>query len=212
MINFIEGKVVDKQDGYVVIENNQIGYEIFVSNFTQNKLPFENEMARLFTYMSVREDGITLYGFFSKEEKDMFLKLISVSGIGPKMAMGILSNISIVDLTNAIFRQDIKMLCTVKGLGKKTAERLLVELKDKTLPTSTMVESEDVNMNYIDEATDALVSLGVGKNEAYRLARENAKQCSSVEEIITKVLRGMGNWWQLTIGLSQALKMQVSLK
>ena len=64
MINFIEGKVVDKQDGYVVIENNQIGYEIFVSNFTQNKLPFENEMARLFTYMSVREDGITLYGFF----------------------------------------------------------------------------------------------------------------------------------------------------
>ncbi len=193
MINFIEGKVVDKQDGYVVIENNQIGYEIFVSNFTQNKLPFENEMARLFTYMSVREDGITLYGFFSKEEKDMFLKLISVSGIGPKMAMGILSNISIVDLTNAIFRQDIKMLCTVKGLGKKTAERLLVELKDKTLPTSTMVESEDVNMNYIDEATDALVSLGVGKNEAYRLARENAKQCSSVEEIITKVLRGMGN-------------------
>ncbi len=212
MINFIEGKVVDKQDGYVVIENNQIGYEIFVSNFTQNKLPFENEMARLFTYMSVREDGITLYGFFSKEEKDMFLKLISVSGIGPKMAMGILSNISIVDLTNAIFRQDIKMLCTVKGLGKKTAERLLVELKDKTLPTSTMVESEDVNMNYIDEATDALVSLGVGKNEAYRLARENAQQCSSVEEIITKVLRGMGNWWQLTIGLSQALKMQVSLK
>ena len=212
MINFIEGKVVDKQDGYVVIENNQIGYEIFVSNFTQNKLPFENEMARLFTYMSVREDGITLYGFFSKEEKDMFLKLISVSGIGPKMAMGILSNISIVDLTNAIFRQDIKMLCTVKGLGKKTAERLLVELKDKTLPTSTMVESEDVNMNYIDEATDALVSLGVGKNEAYRLARENAKQCSSVEEIITKVLRGMGNWWQLTIGLSQALKMQVILK
>lgn len=193
MINFIEGKVVDKQDGYVVIENNQIGYEIFVSNFTQNKLPFENEMARLFTYMSVREDGITLYGFFSKEEKDMFLKLISVSGIGPKMAMGILSNISIVDLTNAIFRQDIKMLCTVKGLGKKTAERLLVELKDKTLPTSTMVESEDVNMNYIDEATDALVSLGVGKNEAYRLARENAKKCSSVEEIITKVLRGMGN-------------------
>ena len=123
----------------------------------------------------------------------MFLKLISVSGIGPKMAMGILSNISIVDLTNAIFRQDIKMLCTVKGLGKKTAERLLVELKDKTLPTTSMVESEDVNMNYIDEATDALVSLGVGKNEAYRLARENAQQCSSVEEIITKVLRGMGN-------------------
>ncbi len=193
MINFIEGKVVDKQEDYVVIENNQIGYEIYVSSFTQNTLIYQNEMARLFTYMNVREDGITLYGFATKEEKDMFLKLISVSGIGPKMAMGILSNISIVDLTNAIFRQDIKMLCTVKGLGKKTAERLLVELKDKTLPTTVASFDDNVNMSYVDEATDALVSLGVGKNEAYRLARENAKECASVEEIITKVLRGMGN-------------------
>lgn len=193
MINFIEGKVVDKQEDYVVIENNQIGYEIYVSSFTQNTLIYQNEMARLFTYMNVREDGITLYGFATKEEKDMFLKLISVSGIGPKMAMGILSNISIVDLTNAIFRQDIKMLCTVKGLGKKTAERLLVELKDKTLPTTVVSSDDNVNMSYVDEATDALVSLGVGKNEAYRLARENAKECASVEEIITKVLRGMGN-------------------
>lgn len=193
MINFIEGKVVDKQEDYVVIENNQIGYEIYVSSFTQNTLIYQNEMARLFTYMHVREDGITLYGFATKEEKDMFLKLISVSGIGPKMAMGILSNISIVDLTNAIFRQDIKMLCTVKGLGKKTAERLLVELKDKTLPTTVVSSDDNVNMSYVDEATDALVSLGVGKNEAYRLARENAKECASVEEIITKVLRGMGN-------------------
>ena len=193
MINFIEGKVVDKQEDYVVIENNQIGYEIYVSSFTQNTLIYQNEMARLFTYMNVREDGITLYGFATKEEKDMFLKLISVSGIGPKMAMGILSNISIVDLTNAIFRQDIKMLCTVKGLGKKTAERLLVELKDKTLPTTVASSDDNVNMSYVDEAIDALVSLGVGKNEAYRLARENAKECASVEEIITKVLRGMGN-------------------
>lgn len=193
MINFIEGKVVDQQEDYVVIENNQIGYEIYVSSFTQNTLIYPNEMARLFTYMNVREDGIALYGFATKEEKDMFLKLISVSGIGPKMAMGILSNISIVDLTNAIFRQDIKMLCTVKGLGKKTAERLLVELKDKTLPTTVVSSDDNVNMSYVDEATDALVSLGVGKNEAYRLARENAKECASVEEIITKVLRGMGN-------------------
>ncbi len=193
MINFIEGKIVEKQEDYVVIENNQIGYEIYVSDYTLNSLAYENEMARLFTFMSVRDDGITLYGFASKEEKDMFLKLISVSGIGPKMAIGILSNISIFDLTNAIFRQDVKMLCTVKGLGKKTAERLLVELKDKTLPSSQTKEDQNINMSYVDEATDALVSLGVGKNEAYRLARENASQCTSVEEIITKVLRGMGN-------------------
>ncbi len=193
MINYIEGRVVYKQDGCVVIENNQIGYEIYISNSTQNSLMYQNEMARLYTYMSVREDGITLYGFATREEKDMFLKLISVSGIGPKMAMGILSNISLVDLTSAIFKQDIKMLCTVKGLGKKTAERLLVELKDKVSTPKALETQDNINMSYVDEATDALVSLGVGKNEAYRLARENASQCATVEEIITKVLRGMGN-------------------
>ena len=176
----------------MVVENNGIGYEIFVSSHTANSISFVNEEVKILTYLQVKEDGIALFGFISKEEKEMFLKLIEVSGIGPKMAIGILSGITLSELSVAIFRQDVKMLCTIKGLGKKTAERLLVELKDKVEPMQEIHEESNINTNYVDQATEALVSLGVGKNEAYRLAKENAENCSSVEEIITKVLRGMG--------------------
>ena len=192
MINYIQGKVVQIEENLLVVENNGIGYEIFVSSHTANSISFVNEEIKILTYLQVKEDGIALFGFISKEEKDMFLKLIEVSGIGPKMAIGILSGISLSELSVAIFRQDIKMLCTIKGLGKKTAERLLVELKDKVEPVQETAQESNINSSYVDEATQALVSLGVGKNEAYRLAKENAENCSSVEEIITKVLRGMG--------------------
>ena len=193
MLNYIEGKLVEKQYGYIVVDCNNIGYEIQVSDHTLNSIEYVNEIVKILTYMQVREDGITLYGFITREEKNMFLKLISVSGIGPKMAIGILSGISVNELISAIVRQDVKMLCTIKGLGKKTAERLLVELKDQSMPTTTQNVEENVNEDYVSQATDALISLGVGKNEAYRLAKENALNSTSVEEIITKVLRGMGN-------------------
>ena len=124
--------------------------------------------------------------------KEMFMKLISISGIGPKVAIGILSGLSLSDLIIAISKQDVKMLCTIKGLGKKTAERVLLELKDQVFSTNAEPTTE-INQTAIDEATDALISLGVGKNEAYRLARDNAAEGLSVEEIITKALRGMGN-------------------
>mgnify|MGYP002521966706 FL=1 len=177
----------------IVVESNGIGYEIQVSSHTANSIEFDNEYLKILTYMQVKEDGICLYGFISKEEKNMFLKLISVSGIGPKMAIGILSGVTIPELINAILSQDVKMLCTIKGLGKKTAERLLVELKDQTMPNVNVVSNDNLNYNAIDQVTDALVSLGVGKNEAYRLAKDNAENGLSVEEIITKCLRGMGN-------------------
>lgn len=193
MISYIIGKVTEKEENMIVIESNGIGYEIQVSSYTANSIEFDNEYAKILTYMQVKEDGICLYGFISKEEKNMFLKLISVSGIGPKMAIGILSGVTIPELINAILSQDVKMLCTIKGLGKKTAERLLVELKDQTMPNVNVVSNDNLNYNAIDQVTDALVSLGVGKNEAYRLAKDNAENGLSVEEIITKCLRGMGN-------------------
>lgn len=193
MISYIIGKVTEKEENMIVIESNGIGYEIQVSSYTSNSIEFDNEYAKILTYMQVKEDGICLYGFISKEEKNMFLKLISVSGIGPKMAIGILSGVTIPELINAILSQDVKMLCTIKGLGKKTAERLLVELKDQTMPNVNVVSNDNLNYNAIDQVTDALISLGVGKNEAYRLAKDNAENGLSVEEIITKCLRGMGN-------------------
>ena len=193
MISYIIGKVTEKEENMIVIESNGIGYEIQVSSYTANSIEFDNEYAKILTYMQVKEDGICLYGFISKEEKNMFLKLISVSGIGPKMAIGILSGVTIPELINAILSQDVKMPCTIKGLGKKTSERLLVELKDQTMPNINVVSNDNLNYNAIDQVTDALVSLGVGKNEAYRLAKDNAENGLSVEEIITKCLRGMGN-------------------
>lgn len=192
MINYIYGKVVEKNENMLVVEANGIGYEIQVSNHTINSVAFEGEYAKILTYVQMKEDGIFLYGFVSKEEKAMFLKLIEISGIGPKMAITILSNITISELAKAIMEQDVKMLCTIKGLGKKTAERLLVELKDQAMPVKTY-ENEEVNYSALEQATDALVGLGVGKNEAYRLAKEYATKGATVEEIITKCLRGLGN-------------------
>lgn len=192
MINYIEGKLVLKDEGYVVVECNGMGYEIYVSNSTINALPYLNERCKILTYLQVKEDGMALFGFATKEEKDMFLKLISINGIGPKMAVGVLSGISLQDLISAIANQDIKLLCTIKGLGRKTAERVLLELKDQVFSAITPLESS-FDQNVIDDATEALMALGVGKNEAYRLAKDNAGQGMSVEEIITKALRGMGN-------------------
>ena len=193
MISFIEGKIVEKDENSIVVDSNGIGYEIQVSNFTLNSIERMPERVKILIYMQVKEDGISLYGFLSKEEKNMFLKLISVSGIGPKMAISILSGITVNDLITCIFNQDVRMLCSIKGLGKKTAERLVVELKDQALPNMTTSAIETVNISFVEQATAALISLGVGKNEAYRLAKENASENSTVEEIITKVLRGMGS-------------------
>lgn len=193
MINYIIGKVVEKDENMLVVQANNIGYEIQVSSHTIDTLSLDSENVKILTYMQVKEDGISLFGFVSREEKAMFLKLIDVSGIGPKLAITILSNITISELVSAIINQDVKMLCTVKGLGKKTAERLLVELKDQTMPNLDVIAKDSINFNAIDQATDALVSLGVGKNEAYRLAKEYASEGATVEEIITNCLRGMGN-------------------
>ena len=175
MISFLEGKIVDKEGDSIVIDVNGVGYEVLVSSHTLNSIQYDNERIKILTYMQVKEDGICLFGFISKEEKNMFLKLINVSGIGPKTAIGILSGISLSDLVKAIVTQDVKMLCTIKGLGKKSAERLLVELKDQDMPDANASVEENVNLDYVEQATDALISLGVSRNEAYRLAKEYAK-------------------------------------
>ena len=114
---------------------------------------------KIFTYMAVREDGVFLFGFSSKEERDVFFKLISVSGVGPKMAITILSGLSLSDLTIAIVKEDSSLLSKIKGLGKKTAERICLELKDKLGPISTSETtfSADYNEDAVQMATDTLI-------------------------------------------------------
>lgn len=194
MINFIYGEIVAKNDNSLVIDHNDLGFEVFVSTSTLSMVGQIGEMAKIFTFMNVKEDEISLYGFLSMEEKNMFLKIINVSGIGPKMALTILSGLTLSDLAVAIKNEDIKLLSTIKGLGKKTAERLALELKDKIdLVGFTTQENvvEEINVDMVDEAMQALIALGINKNEAYRLAKLNAIGAESTEEIIRKTFQNL---------------------
>lgn len=197
MYSYIIGVVTHKEEGKISLENNGIGYEINVSNFTLQSLPVENQAVRIFTYLVVREDEMSLYGFASLDEKNMFLKLITVSGIGPKMALGILSEISISGLMGAIASEDLKTLTKIKGLGKKTAERLILELKDKVNPIEVLAMGgnlevkQDIDDALFEDAVSTLVGLGISKNEAGRLVKSAYKDGMTIEELISSVLRGM---------------------
>ncbi len=194
MISFLIGVIEEKSEGLLIVDVNGVGYELAVSNNTLVSLPQVGETAKVLCYMAVREDAVSLIGFATREERDLFNKLITVSGVGPKLALGILSGMKVSDLQIAIAKEEIGLLSKIKGLGKKTAERLCLELKDKisfmgALPIE-MGEIEFVDEDTVALATETLVSLGINKNEAYRLARSFAKDNASVEEIISKSLRG----------------------
>ena len=193
MIAFLIGDIEEKKEGSIQLNVGGVGYELFVSNNTLVSLPSVGERVKILTYMAVREDGVFLFGFSSQEEKDLFLKLITVSGIGPKVAISILSGLSISSLITAIITEDVRLISQIKGLGKKTAERICLELKDKISPlgvNSEEIMMAEVNEDVVQMATDTLVALGINKNDAYRLARSNYKDGDSAENVIAKSLRG----------------------
>ena len=196
MISFLVGVIEEKRENLLVIDVNGIGFVWNVSNNPLVSLPYQGESANIYTYMAVREDGVSLFGFSTIEERELFYKLITVNGVGPKMAISILSGLSISDLTVAIANEDTKLLSKIKGLGKKTAERICLELKDKitALAFGNAEQNSSYDMNYDEDAvqmaTDTLISLGISKNEAYMLARANAGNNATAEEIISKSLRG----------------------
>ena len=196
MISFLYGMIEEMGEGYLILNVGGVGYELCVSNHTLASIGMIGEDVKIYTYLQVKEDGIALYGFSDKEEKDMFLKLITISGVGPKMASGILSGISVSDLSVAIKREDVKLLSKVKGLGKKTAERICLELKDKIDFDAPLLSQEALSefmldSTAIDDATETLVSLGVNRNEAFKLARACSKDATSAEEIIVKALQSL---------------------
>ena len=195
MISFIIGTLEEKSENGVVINCNGMGYEIQTSTATLSTLPLSGEECKIYTYLQVKEDGISLFGFTTVDERELFYKLISVSGVGPKMAITILSGINISDLIVSILKEDTMALSRIKGLGKKTAERICLELKDKLTPVGgVLIEDKilELDENVLDDACEALISLGLSKNEALRLARQNANENSTAEEIIASVLRNMG--------------------
>ena len=193
MISFLIGIIEEKKDNTLILNVNGVGYELITSVNTLSSLPLQGESIKIYTYMAVREDGIFLFGFSTQEERELFYKLITVSGVGPKMAITILSGLSLSDLTVAIMKEDSKLLSKSKGLGKKTAERICLELKDK-LSRISIEDNTSFEVNYDEDAvqmaTDTLISLGINKNEAYMLARSYAGGNATAEEIISKSLRG----------------------
>lgn len=193
MYSYIIGKITEKTENAITLENGGIGYELTVSSFALANLQDVDGEVKVYTHYQQREDGVGLFGFYSKEEKTMFQKLITVSGIGPKVAISVLSNISVDDLCVVISTGDVRALSSVKGIGKKTAERLLIELKDKVTLTgqiSTFDKSIEPKPE-LNDACDILASLGLNRFEAERLVKNCYEEGDSVETVVTKALGQM---------------------
>ena len=193
MIGFLRGRVAYLLTDYALLDVQGVGYRVFISGATRQKLRLHEE-AQLFTYMSVREDAIQLYGFASQEEYDLFQLLISVSGIGPKVALGVLSHITTEGLCRAIQQKQTSILTKLPGIGKKTAERLVLELKDKvsfsgdTDEELTLTNADEVPDDMLAEAQAALEALGYTQAEIVPVLRQAAKG-KTTEAIIKLALK-----------------------
>ena len=173
MIHFVRGILEETGNDYVVLDNHGIGYLIYTPSSVLDELPNRGETVRMYTYMYVREDQMTLYGFLNRDDLQIFKMLISVSGIGPKGALGILSTITPNQFRFAVISGDAKAISKAPGIGPKTAQKLIIELKDK-LKIEDVFEEESVSstgvaldQNAQKEAMMALVSLGYSETEAF---------------------------------------------
>ncbi len=179
MIAYIKGNVESIGEDYVVIDNHGIGYRVFSPSSTLNQLQMKSEV-KLYTYYHVREDAILLYGFKRESDRKIFVLLLGVSGIGPKAALGILSTLSPEDLQFAILSDDAKAICKAPGIGKKTAQKLILELKDKFNLEEAFEQKLDmtetsgslVNSSSVQEAVEALAALGYSSTEALKAVQQ----------------------------------------
>ena len=199
MYAYIKGIVAEKSHNELVIEAGGVGYSLYCSlNTMQDALPV-GEVMRVYTYLSVSQDNITLFGFGTKEERDMFLRLTGVSGIGPKTAIGILGGMSMRDLTLAIVMGDTATLSRIPGIGKKTAQRIALELKEQI--TTDEVEGLSAGASGaapvlqqsdpVTEAMIALQSLGYTQGEAMQALSGVKDKSDQPDELVRLALRGM---------------------
>ena len=194
MITHIQGKLVEKTPTYVVVDVNGIGYEIKISLQTFSAI--DGEFCKLHTHLSIKEDSHTLFGFFKESERHLFRNLISVSGVGPSTAQVILSTYSPIEIINHITTADVKAIQSVKGIGAKTAQRIIIDLKDKVakgLPTADLL-FDKVDNTIREEALSALLALGFSKKGAESRIDKILKsetEISSVEELVKTALSQM---------------------
>ena len=194
MIAFLNGRLIHKEPTYVIMEVNGVGYHVHISLHTFSEIKNE-ESLKLSTYLHVREDAQVLYGFSSPIEKALFQKLISVNGVGPNTALVVLSYLPPDDLRSAILREDVAALQSVKGIGTKTAQRLILELKDKLIKDSGAEESGNLGQKHNTvrhEALSALLTLGISKAAAEKSLDTVLKESGnkiSLEELVRLALK-----------------------
>lgn len=203
MISYIRGRVLEITAETAIVDVGGIGYEPYCSGGAFRKITV-GETVELYTYLQVKEDGVTLFAFGNPQEKQLFLKLTSVSGVGPKMGIAILTGMTETEVVEAIATADVKRLSSVKGLGKKTAEKIVLELHGKISAAEVMSAGETAFEKAVqqtaqvgklsqedDEAVQALMGLGFTRNESVQaVKRAHDLGATSVEEIIRKALQG----------------------
>ena len=202
MIAYLRGKVLALTAETVILDVNGVGYEAYCTGGAFAKMS-QGETAELYTYLQVKEDGVTLFGFANPKEKELFLKLISVSGVGPKMGISILASLSADDFAQAVATADVKRLSAVKGLGKKTAEKIVLELHGKISAAEVLGASGESPMSAVEsasatrlsaqdeEAVSALMGLGFTRTESTAAVKKaHDLGARTVEEIIMRALQG----------------------
>lgn len=199
MYAFIEGEVCEKLNGTLVLLASGVGWQLSCSNSTLQAAPPLGEKMRCYTFLSVREDAMELFGFATREEKEMFLQLTSVSGIGPKTALGVLGAMPLRDLNLAILLGDTAALSRAPGIGKKTAQRIALELKDKIAQADVSAAAASpagtaapaLSPDAVTEAIEALTALGYSSTEARNAISQIKDQTDKPEELIRLALRAM---------------------
>lgn len=200
MISYIRGELVAVEEEKAIVDVGGVGYGIFMPAQSMGKLPPLHNEVKLHTYLHIKEDAMQLYGFLTRDDLKVFKLVIGVSGIGPKGALNILSNLSADDLRFAVLSNDVKAISAAQGIGKKTAEKLIIELKDKLSMDDVLehmaAEKDTVaavqNNGVQAEAVQALSALGYGNTEALRAVRQaEVTADSTVEDILKQALRFM---------------------
>ncbi len=200
MIQYITGRLTAVEEDQILVETGGIGYGIYMPASAMANLPSIGEEVLIHTYLNVKEDDLQLFGFLTREDLEIFQQLITVSGIGPKGALGILSVLSTDDLRMAVLSNDVKAIASAPGIGKKTAEKLILELKDKlsiedvldhASGTGTGVNLASVSdSETVSDAVQALVALGYGNSEALRAVRQvEISPDMSVNEVLKNALK-----------------------
>ncbi|NLL00050.1 MAG: Holliday junction branch migration protein RuvA [Clostridiales bacterium] len=199
MIGFIKGELAEIKENYIVLETGNIGYEINLPTSAILDLPPRKSTIKLYTYLHVKEDALSLYGFLSKDDLEMFKLLITVNGIGPKGALGMLSGITADEIRFAVLAEDTKAITKAPGIGPKTASKIILELKDKfklesAFEQKLMNQSEKLNSQSLygkrEEAIQALLALGYSSSDAYKIISQiEITEDMDTEEILKLCLK-----------------------